>query len=145
MQGNSLCIRLLFWEGGVVLILQNWEPGDYSGTRKGCPVLRAGHIPLPVQLPTIRCPWGSRMPDPWSTWTSFLVEMGGHMKNVQQKRWPMVKNRKWQILPVPFHFLGKKREAIEIFWSDILRWRSTRNPIRRCHPRWKECPRRFLL
>jgi hypothetical protein len=40
-----------------------------------------------------------------------IFEMGGLMKNVYQKRWPMVKNRKWRVLPVAFHFLGKKRES----------------------------------
>jgi hypothetical protein len=99
-----------------VLRLQNWEPGDYSGTRKVCHVLRARHNPLPVELS--HDPLSMGITYAWSMEHLNIFEMGGLMKNVYQKRWPMVKNRKWRVLPVAFHFLGKKRES---YW-DILKW-----------------------
>lgn len=143
MQGNSLCIRLLFWEGGVVLILQNWEPGDYSGTGKGCPVLRAGHIPLPVQLPHdplsmgITYAWSMEHLNIFPLWDGWAHEKRATEKVANGEK-PQVANS-----PCSFPFSREKEGG---YW-DILKWhpkvKEYKKPNKEMPPKMKRLPTTF--
>lgn len=144
-EGNSPCIRLLYWEGDEVLRLQNWEPGDCSGTRK-LPCFEGSTQPTSCRTAPRSAVHGDHVclihgaPEHlWDGWT--------HEKRVTEKvangQWWKTSSGKFSLFLSIFS--GKRGRGIEIFWSDIWRWRSARNPIRRCHPILKECPRRFLL